>query len=114
MTSDHATTSDHAADIGHDPADIDKHVRVYITVFVALMALTLITVAVSYLDLATPMAITVALFIAIVKGALVAGYFMHLISEKKLIYAVLMLTVVFFAALMALPVLTVSDGYWIH
>ena len=107
-------TSDHAADIGHDPADIDKHVRVYITVFVALMALTLITVAVSYLDLSTPMAITVALFIATVKGSLVACYFMHLISEKRLIYAVLGITVVKFVALLALPALTVSDGFWIR
>ncbi len=106
-------TSDHAADIGHDPADIDKHVRVYITVFVALMALTIVTVAISYLDLSTPMAVSVALFIATVKGALVAGYFMHLVSEKKLIYAVLALTVVFFVVLLALPVVTHSDGYWI-
>ena len=37
-------TGDHAA-------DIDRHVRIYITVFVALMALTIITVAVSYLHL---------------------------------------------------------------
>jgi cytochrome c oxidase subunit 4 len=113
MTSDHAATSEHAADIGHDPADIDRHVRVYITVFVALMALTIITVAVSYLDLSTPMAIAVALSIAIIKGSLVACYFMHLISEKKLIYAVLAITVFKFVALMILPVLTHSNGYWI-
>jgi cytochrome c oxidase subunit 4 len=105
--------SDHAADVAHDPAEIDKHVRVYITVFVALMALTLITVAVSYLDLSTPMAIALALFIAIIKGTLVACYFMHLISEKKLIYAVLVITVVKFIALLFLPVLTHSEGYWI-
>ena len=113
MTSDHATTSDHAADVGHDPADIDRHVRVYITVFVALMALTLITVAVSYLDLSTPMAIAVALFIATIKGSLVACYFMHLISEKRLIYAVLAITIFKFIVLMILPVLTHSNGYWI-
>jgi len=107
-------TSRHAADIGHDPADIDKHVRVYITVFVALMALTLITVAVSYLHLSMPMAIAVAVFIAIIKGSLVACYFMHLISEKKLIYAVLALTAFFFIALLALPSLTHGSGYWIH
>lgn len=108
-------TSDHAADMTSDHAvDIDRHVRVYITVFVALMVLTIITVAVSYLDLSMAVAVPVALFIAIVKGSLVAGYFMHLISEKKLIYAVLVLTVVFFAALLALPALTVSNGYWIH
>jgi cytochrome c oxidase subunit 4 len=101
-------TSDHTA------ADIDRHVRVYITVFVALMALTLITVAISYLHLPLPMAVTVALLVATIKGTLVACYFMHLISEKKLIYAVLGLTAVFFVALLALPVFTVRDGYWIH
>ena len=31
--------------------DIQKHVRIYISVFVALAALTIVTVAVSYLDL---------------------------------------------------------------
>jgi cytochrome c oxidase subunit 4 len=101
-------TSDHTA------ADIDRHVRVYITVFVALMALTLITVTISYLHLPTPIAVTVALLVATVKGSLVVCYFMHLISEKKLIYAVLGLTAVFFVALLALPVVTVRDGFWIH
>ena len=108
-------SSEHAAGLPHhDPAEIDRHVRVYITVFVALMALTIITVTVSYLDLSTPMAITVALFIATVKGSLVACYFMHLISEKKLIYAVLVITVIKFAALLALPALTHGEGFWIN
>jgi cytochrome c oxidase subunit 4 len=109
MTSDHAAemTSDHAA-------DIDRHVRVYVTVFVALMALTIITVAISYLHLPVPMAVTAALLVATVKGSLVACYFMHLISEKKLIYAVLALTAVFFVALLALPALTVHNGYGIR
>src|SRR5881392_326678 len=101
-------TSDHAE------ADIDKHVRIYITVFVALMALTLVTVAVSYLHLPLPMAVTVAMLVATIKGSLVACYFMHLISEKKLIYAVLALTAVFFVALMALPSFTVNNGFWIR
>jgi len=111
MTSDHAATNDHAA---HDAADIDRHVRVYITVFVALMALTIVTVAISYLHLPLPIAVTVALVVATVKGSLVAVYFMHLISEKKLIYAVLGLTAVFFIALLGLPFFTVNDGYWIR
>src|SRR5918999_5871977 len=106
-----SVTSDHAA-VDH-AVDIDKHVRVYITVFVALMALTIITVAVSYLDLPPAMAITVALFIALIKGSLVACYFMHLISERKLIYAVLAITAFKFVALMLLPVLTHGEGYWI-
>ena len=67
------------------------------------MALTIITVAISRLHLPVPIAVTVALLVAIIKGSLVACYFMHLISEKKLIYAVLALTVVFFVALLGLP-----------
>jgi len=106
MSSDHDVTSNHAV-------DIDKHVKVYITVFVALMVLTIVTVAISRLHLSVPIAVTVALFVAIVKGSLVAAYFMHLVSEKKLIYAVLALTVAFFVVLLALPVLTFFDGYWI-
>ena len=78
------------------------------------MALTIVTVAVSYLHLPLPMAVTVALLVATVKGSLVACYFMHLISEEKLIYAVLGLTAVFFVVLLALPVVTVNDGFWIH
>jgi cytochrome c oxidase subunit 4 len=77
------------------------------------MVLTVITVAVSRFDLSVPMAVTVALLVATVKGSLVACYFMHLISEKKLIYAVLILTGAFFAALMALPFFTYQNGYWI-
>ncbi len=98
----------------HAAADIDRHVKVYITVFVALMALTIITVAISRLHLPVHIAVTVAMLVAIIKGSLVACYFMHLVSEKKLIYAVLLLTVAFFVALLALPVLTVRNGYWIH
>jgi caa(3)-type oxidase subunit IV len=77
------------------------------------MVLTVITVAISYLDLAVPIAVTIAMIVAIVKGSLVAGYFMHLVSEKKLIYAVLALTVAFFIALLTLPIFTHSNGYWI-
>ena len=108
-------TSDHAAEMtGEHAAYIDKQVRIYITVFVVLMALTIITVAVSYLHLRPAMAVTVALFVATIKGSLVACYFMHLISEKKVIYAVLVITAAFFIALLALPALTVHNGYWIH
>jgi cytochrome c oxidase subunit IV len=111
MTSDHAAASVSGA---HAHADIDKQIKIYITVFVALMALTLVTVAVSYLHLSTPVAVGVALFVATIKGSLVACYFMHLISERKLIYVVLLITVIKFIALLALPALTHSNGYWIH
>jgi cytochrome c oxidase subunit 4 len=112
MTTDHAANID--AQVSDHAADIDRHVRIYITVFVSLMVLTIVTVAISYLHLPIAMAVSVALLVATIKGSLVACYFMHLISEKKLIYAVLVLTVVFFVALLALPALTTSNGFGIH
>jgi cytochrome c oxidase subunit 4 len=101
------TTSDHAA-------DIDRHVRIYITVFASLMVLTIVTVAVSRFHFPVPVAVSLALLVATIKATLVACYFMHLISEKKLIIAIMALTVVFFIVLIALPVLTVSNGFGIH
>lgn len=89
--------------------DVQQQVRRYITVFVALLCLTILTVTISQLHLAVPLAIAAALFIAVIKGSLVASYFMHLISERKAIYAMLILTVIFFAALMALPLFAHSD-----
>ena len=88
---------------GHSVEEIKKETRVYILVFVALAFLTLVTVGVSYLDLGVGAGIALALFIASIKGSLVAAFFMHLLSERKLIYAVLILTLVFFVALMLLP-----------
>jgi len=88
---------------GHSVEEIRKETRVYLVIFFVLAALTAVTVGVSYLHLSTGMAIAVALMIASIKGFLVAGYFMHLLSEKKLIYSVLILTVVFFLFLMAIP-----------
>ena len=93
----------------HDAVDIGKHVRTYMIVFGTLMILTVVTVAVYSLDLSVPVAIGLALFIATVKATLVACYFMHLISEKKMIYWVLLLTVAFFTALILLPLLTIGD-----
>ncbi len=86
-----------------DEATISKHVRTYMIVLVSLWALTAVTVAVSYLDVTVPVAVTLALFVATIKGSLVACYFMHLIDERKLIYLVLVLTVFFFVGLLLLP-----------
>ncbi len=95
------------AHAGHD--DIQSHVKTYYMVFGALMVLTLVTVGVSYLHLSIPLAITVALIVAIVKGSLVALFFMHLSNERKIIYWVLALTVVFFIFMMFVPLFTDAD-----
>jgi len=100
-----AETADHSS-----PEEFKKHLGQYYVVFVALLCLTAVTVGVSYLRLNRPLAIAVALIIASVKAALVAGVFMHLISEKKVIYAVLILTVAFFLLVLLLPSFTVFES----
>ena len=62
----------------------------------------------SYLSVAVPLAIGIALIIASVKGSMVASFFMHLVGERKAIYWALALTVVFWVFLMSLPLL----GQW--
>jgi cytochrome c oxidase subunit IV len=89
--------------------DIRSHVAVYYKVFAALLVLTVVTVSVSYLHLATREAIVVALAIAGLKASLVALFFMHLSNERKLIYYALLLTAVFFLFLMIIPLATNLD-----
>ena len=89
------------AELAH-AEDIKKHVRTYITVFAALAGLTVVTVAVGYLRLPILPALLVALFIACVKGGLVAAYFMHLLTEQRVVLWILMMTVGFFIVMFVL------------
>ncbi len=90
--------------------DISKHVRVYITVFVALLGGTVVTVALNYMHFdSVPLTIAIALFVAVIKASLVACYFMHLISERKMIYAILIFTAFFFIGLMFLTLWSMHD-----
>jgi cytochrome c oxidase subunit 4 len=96
-----------AAPHGHVEA---VHVRPYLIVFFALLIGTALTVWASYIHFGSKaINIAVALVIASVKASLVAGYFMHLISERKLIYGVLISTGFFFLGLMFLTVWAAHD-----
>ena len=88
---------------GHTPEEIRKEMRVYLTVFFGLAVLTGLTVWACYglkERISVHTTIMIALVIAATKGFLVAGFFMHLLSERKVIYGVLLLTVFFFAVLL--------------
>ncbi len=110
MTTEHVAhdhADDHAGDHGaihdgHDnsPEAVKKEIRRYLMVLGALGILTLVTVGISSLKLPTWQAIALGLAVATIKGSLVAAFFMHLISERKLIYAVLLFTVFFFGMLL--------------
>lgn len=103
-------------DTHESPEEIRKHVRTYLTIFAALGVLTAVTVGVAYLDVPIAVAIVIAMIVALTKGTLVAGFFMHLFGEKKIIFWVLFLTVIFFVFVMILPIVTDHDrvGQWTH
>ena len=86
-----------------EAARVRQHLRVYVMVFVALAVLTVVTVAISYLPLPTAVAISLAMVVATVKASLVAGYFMHLLSEEKVILYLLVLCAAFLIFLFFLP-----------
>ncbi len=65
--------------------------RVYLMVWGALMALTVITVGVSYLDMKHVTVLTASI-IAAIKGSLVVLYFMHIRFEER-IYGFMILLV---------------------
>jgi len=90
---------------GHSPEEIRNEVRKYWVVGMGLFALTVVTVAVSYLDVSPGMAVFIAMVVACVKGSLVAGVFMHLLSEKQAVYGILLTTIFFFIILMLGPIL---------
>jgi cytochrome c oxidase subunit 4 len=92
-----------------DHGDIDRHVRAAYYVFGSLLLLTGFTVAAYFIHLPTKLAIALALAIASVKGSLVAAWFMHLVSERVLIYWVLAITAAMFIPLLLLPVFTALD-----
>ena len=94
----------------HDHAEIDRHVKAALFVFGALLVLTGFTVGAYYLELPTHLAIALALIIATIKGSLVAAWFMHLLSERKLIYWALVLTAVLFVPLLLFPTFVAMDA----
>jgi cytochrome c oxidase subunit 4 len=94
----------------HSAEHFSEHIRRYLYVFYALLFGTVITVAASYIPFGNrEINIAVALFIAICKASLVACYFMHLISERKMIYFIMAFTAFFFTGLMFLTLWSFGD-----
>ena len=98
---------DNSHDLAHH---VKQHVKGYLIVGLALILGTVVTVAMYYVHFeSTALTITLALFIASVKASLVAGFFMHLISEKTAVYIIMASTAFFFASLMALTLFSFND-----
>ena len=88
------------------PEEVKHHIKTYVIVFIALAFLTVVTVAISYLDIGVKAGIALGIFVASIKASLVACYFMHLIDEKTTIYWTLIATAISFLILIFLPIST--------
>src|SRR5215467_2998622 len=106
----HGTTAPSATQAHAADDHFSHHIRRYLFVFWALIFGTVITVAASYIPFGNrEINIGVALLIAICKASLVACYFMHLISERKMIYGIMAFTAFFFVGLMFLTIWSFAD-----
>ena len=89
--------------------DVSHHIAKYWKIFAILLVCTVFTVlaAKTNFDVKDSIAggIFVGLAIASLKGYLVAFNFMHLNDENKIIYWILLLTVIFLIGLLFIPVL---------
>lgn len=75
----------HHDDASHDDGKVHAHIgsmQLYLGVFAALIALTIVTVGFSYIHLGA-LNLLVAVVVATMKAALVALYFMHLKDDHK-------------------------------
>ena len=105
---------DHSAHGAHGHGSYLHHVRPYLIVGAALFIFTAITVGLSYVDFdhmlnSHGMNMKIGLTVATFKVCLVGAWFMHLKSEKGVIWRPLIFTFIFCAGLFALFLLAYMD-----
>jgi len=87
--------------------------RVYITIFLVLMAGTGLTVVAAFRDFPGPLNAVVALTIAVVKATFVVLYFMHVRYSPRLIWLVIAAALFWLAILFALTISDYSTRSWL-
>jgi caa(3)-type oxidase subunit IV len=103
MSHNHHSSHGHEAAHGDHDHDHEGHKKIYWAVGTALLVGTVITVLAREWEFSSvALTIAVALFVASIKAFLVCGYFMHLLSEKKVVYLTLATTVAFAIAMVGL------------
>ena len=81
---------------------MDRDNDIYFSVYLGLVALTILTVGTAQFSHGRIIAVSVALAIASMKAAMIALYFMHLRHERPLIYGIVL------AGLAAVVILTIG------
>ena len=90
--------------------DLNNYIRRCAMVLVAVLIATSLMIFASYLPhIGWPVKVAMILAIAICNAFVVAGFLMHLLTERKMIYTVLSFTVFFFTGLMGLTLWAMSN-----
>jgi caa(3)-type oxidase subunit IV len=113
MNESHNTPAPAGAPEIHDhPVEFNAYLRRCAAVFVAALIAIALMIWTSYLPqdhFDWSKKITIILVIATCNAFIVAGYLMHLLSEKKMVYTILGFTVSFVIGLFALTLYAMSD-----
>ena len=93
------------------PVDFPSYLRRCLYIFIAILCATSLMIWISFLPEHYTWAAKVGMIlgVATANAFVVAGFLMHLISEKKMIYAVLAFTVFFVIGLFALTLYAMHD-----
>ena len=95
-----------------DERPSSSSIATYLAVFAALLVLTIVTVAVAYVDLG-PLNTVVAMTIAVTKGLLVMVFFMHLRGSESLVWLFAAAGFVWFGLLVGLTMSDVVSRGWL-
>jgi cytochrome c oxidase subunit 4 len=88
------------------------HKIFYVKVFASLIALTIITTVVAYVDLGSTLNTIVALAIACCKASLVVLFFMHLNEQTGMTRVVILAALLFLAVLIGITMSDVFTRRW--
>lgn len=87
--------------------------RVYITIFLILMAGTGLTMLAAFRDFPGPLNAVVALTIAVIKATFVVLYFMHVRYGSRLVWLVIAAALFWLAIMFALTISDYSTRSWL-
>jgi len=99
------------SELHEHPVDFKAYLRRCLYIFIAILCATSLMIWISYLPEHYNWTEKAAMILAVAaaNAFVVAGFLMHLISEKKMIYTVLAFTVFFVAGLFALTIYATKD-----
>ena len=99
------------SELHEHPVNFPDYLRRCLFIFIAILCATSLMIWISYLPEHYTWAAKVGMILAVASANafVVAGFLMHLISEKKMIYTILAFTVFFVIGLFALTLYAMHD-----